>query len=209
MQRASPERDLSKDLAGLGMPCAPRGASDRGPAAWRLLAATGLLLVLAGCSRTEPESAEQAAARALEAQGAKAAQVQIQGDSFRATLTQSDGREAQMAVGSGTVNPTDFGVPWYPGAQADAQRSSRLGNADGQVATVVLQTTHGLPEVSAFYRDRLAPQEGRAVRESTTPEGAVSFVVADEAAGSATQVVLQAVAGGVEVTLLTTRRAPR
>lgn len=178
-----------------------------------LLVLATLLGGLASCSQADPQAldqaAAQAAAQALEAQGAKAAQVQIQGDSFRATLTQPDGRQAQMDVGAGTVNPSDFGVPWYPGAQADAQRSSRLGNADGQVASVVLLTPHGLPQVAAFYRERLVPSDGRLVRESGTPAGAVSFVVADEAVGSATQVVLEPVGAGVEVSILTTRRAPR
>lgn len=184
-------------------------APARGAARASLSLAVALAVAQAGCSRPPAQAPEQAAAQALEAQGAKAAQVQIQGDRFQATLTQPDGREAQMAVGSGAVSPADFGAPWYPGAQADPQRSSRLGNADGQVVAVVLTTPHGLPQVAGFYRERLAPQDGRAVRESTTAEGAVSFVVADEPAGTATQVLLQPVAGGVELTLLTTRRAPR
>lgn len=172
---------------------------------------TVIAWALAGCSGAsgDPAASAAAAAEALKSQGARDAQVQMQDGSFRATLTQADGQQAQMAVGAGTVHPADFGAPWFPGAQADAERSSRLGNADGQVVTVVLRAPAELEAVARFYRERLTPSESRAVREAPTAEGGIGFVVADNAAHSATQVLLQPVAGAVEVTLLTTRRAPR
>lgn len=167
-------------------------------------------LLLGGCEPQSPNpSAAEAAADALKAQGAKDAQVQMQTDSFRATLTQGDGRTAQVAVGAGTVNPSDLGVPWYPGATPDPSRTSKVSSLDGQVATVLLSSADRPERVLDYYRERVTAVAGGAVRESRTADGAASLVLADEASASATQIVVAATPTGSEITLLTTRRAPR
>jgi hypothetical protein len=163
----------------------------------------------AATTRSAAQAAANDAASALLAQGAREATVQIQRDSFRAELTQSDGRSALVTVGAGTVTPSDLGVSWYPGAQADPSRTSKVSGADGQVATVVLITADSQERVAAFYRERLAAWPAGAAREGRSPEGAVSFVFADDSAGSATQLWITRAATGSEVTALTTRRAPR
>jgi hypothetical protein len=172
-------------------------------------AALGWLALTLGACQPPPATPAEAAAAALRAQGASDAQVQMQPDSFRAVLTQRDGRQSLVAVGIGTIGPADFGVPWYPRAEADPQRSSKLSGADGQVAATVLRTREPIERVLTFYRDRLSAG-GALVREGERPGGARSFVVADEATLSATQVLVTPLtAGGTEVSLLTTRQAPK
>jgi hypothetical protein len=192
----------------------PRDASPLPPRRRRRArVAAGVVLVaglstLSGCEPPAGPTPAEAAAAALRAQGASDAQVQLQADSFRAVLTQRDGRQSLVAVGVGTVGPADFGVPWYPGAQADPARSSKVSGVDGQVASVVLRTTDPTERVLTFYRERLAAGEA-VVRESTPGAGRHSFVVADDATLSASQVLLAPAAGGTEISLLTTRRAPK
>jgi hypothetical protein len=180
----------------------------------RMAAAISAAAALAGCEpaptpQAAAANAAQQAAEALKAQGARDAAVQIQPDSFRAQLTQADGRQATVTVGVGTVSPADHGLPWYPGAQPDPARSSKVSAAEGQVATVVLTTADPLERVAAFYRERLGAFSPGAAREGRSPEGATTFVVADDAATAATQVWLTRTATGSEITVLTTRRAPR
>ena len=130
-----------------------RDSAGRRVARVLTFAASGLLaLTLTGCQPPVATPAEAAAA-ALRAQGASDAQVQMQEDSFRAVLTQRDGRQSLVSVGIGTVGPADFGAPWYPRAEADPQRSSKLSGTDGQVASTVLRTREPIEQVLTFYRD--------------------------------------------------------
>lgn len=192
------------------MPRPPTPLSPRPPAPVPGAAAAAVALVmLAACQPAPAPTPADVAAAALRAQGASDAQVQMQPDSFRAVLTQRDGRQSLVSVGIGTVGPADFGVPWYPQASADPQRSSKLSGADGQVASTVLRTADAADRVAGFYRDRFAASAAT-VRESERPDGGRSFVVADDASGSATQVLVTPQAGGgAEVSLLTTRQAPK
>ncbi len=203
MQRPSPST-----------PCASCGApADVGKVVQTVATPLSLLIALAALTACHPAPAgptpNEVAGDALKAQGARDALVQLQSDSFRATVTQGDGRTSQVAVGAGTVTASDLGAPWYPGATPDAARTSKVSSADGQVATVHLATPDKPDRVLGFYRERLAAVAGGAVRESQTSDGATSLVLADEAGSSATQVVVASTAGGSEITLLTTRRAPR
>ncbi len=206
----NPSRSAADCPTSPGAASAPARPAFRATAtatAWAITLAA-VLVLLPGCAPA-PEPPAEAAARALSASGGRSAQVQMQDGRFQATLTQADGQPSEVSVGGGSVHPADFGVPWYPGATADPQRSSRLGNAQGQVVTVVLRAPAPLETVAAFYRQRLAEGEGRAMRESAIEGGGVGFVLADDAAGAASQVRVQPVGDGVEIALLTTRRAPR
>jgi hypothetical protein len=193
------------------VPTLPNRVRDRA-ARWKARLTLPLLLGLAfaGCqpASTGPTPAE-AAAEALKAQGAREAQVQMQAGSFRATLTQGDGRTALVSVGVDAVMPADLGVPWYPGATPDPVRTSKVSNADGHVATVLLNSADRPERVLDFYRERITAVPGGAVLESRTADGAASLVLADDGRASATQIVVAATPTGSEITLLTTRRAPR
>lgn len=188
------------------------------PAAYRShrRAALSCVVVLAaavltpGCDRAARQEAgvEASAAAALKAQGAKDARFDVQGSEVRATITQADGREQQVQIGAQSVRPEDFGLPYYPGAAPDPARSSRMSSADGQVSTVVMSTPDAPATVLEYYRTEA---QGRSkagagpTLEIPDASGAASVVMVEEATGRATQVRIEPVGAGSEVTLLSTR----
>lgn len=170
-------------------------------------------LLAAACSQpADPAAVETSAAQALKAHGARDASVDLQSGAFKATITQGDGREQRIVVGSEVVAAADFALPYFPGAAADAARSSRMSSADGEVATVVLATPEPPDRVLAFYREQLKTRPGAGQGPSLEVPGAgaaVSIVVAEESIGRATQVTIEPAGTGSEITLLSTRRAAR
>ena len=181
----------------------------------RFAAAAALLSLVAvvGCRQAPDEATiEASAAAALKAHGARDAAVDVGSGGFKATITQGDGREQKVELGVQAVAPADFALPYYPGANADPDRTSRMASADGVVSTVVLQSPDAVPQVIEFYRQhaRELAQAGSApTLEVPGAAGATSFVVAEEASGRATQVHVAPAGPGSEITLLSTRRVAR
>jgi hypothetical protein len=193
-------------------PTARRPARRPGrPTGIAVALALGALLALAACDRAARQEAgvEASAAEALKAQGARDARFEVQGGDVKATITQADGREQQVEIGAQAVKADEFGLPYYPGAAPDASRTSRMSSADGQVATVVLATPDAPAKVLGFYRDeaqRRSQAGAGPSLEMPDASGAASIVLAEDANGRATQVRIEPVGSGSEITLLSTRR---
>lgn len=187
-------------------------SARRQPPAWVTLAASlGAAVALSACDRAAQQEAgvEASAAAALKAQGARDARFEVHGGDVKATITQPDGREQQVEIGAQAVKADEFGLPYYPGAAPDASRSSRMSSADGQVSTVVLATPDPPAQVLTFYRDQAQrrTQAGAGPSlEIPDASGAASIVIAEDASGRATQVRVEPVGAGSEITLLSTQR---
>jgi hypothetical protein len=188
-------------------------ASARGTRVVVGAVALAAAVLASACGRpADPAAVEASAEQALKSHGAKDAAVDLQSGAFRATITQGDGREQRVVVGSEVVSAADFALPYFPGATADAQRSSRMSSGAGEVATVVLVTPEPPARVLAFYREQLQarPTAGQGpALEVPASGGAVSIVTVEEAIGRATQVTIEPAGAGSEITLLSTRRGAR
>jgi len=84
------------------------------------------------------------------------------------TITTPGGKFSTGHTSGAHLSETEVGAPIYPGAVAE-EGGFKLGADSGSMATYVFKTSDSVPQVLAFYRDKLGPKS--TVVE--TPQGGI------------------------------------
>lgn len=161
------------------------------------------------CSKAPEKVAEKAIESAISKDGTKA-KVDLSSGSTKITTTDASGKTSQVEIGGAKVAESDVGVPFYPGAKMSEGGSSKVSTPDGNMYTVMLQTSDPADKVATFYRDKLKGMSaGKQMMDMGGADGAANLMLADDKTKSMIQVHVMKGEKGTDVQIVANRPAAK
>lgn len=178
-----------------------------------LAAAAALAVLLAACGKAEEKTAEKAAEKMIESSLSKDGQdakVSLSDGGIKTTITDKDGKTQHFEMGNAKIAEGDLGLPFYPGAEQQADKSSRMSSDEGSMVTTSFKTPDATEKIAGFYRDKLkARATGKQFSESAMADGMFLLILTDEKNTDHTQVTITREGQASEVVIMRAVNKPK
>ncbi|MGC4115253.1 MAG: hypothetical protein QM765_11735 [Myxococcales bacterium] len=178
-----------------------------------LAAAAALALLLSACGKVEEKLSEKAAEKMIESSLSKDgndAKVSLSEGGIKTTITDKDGKTQHFEMGNAKVSEGDLGLPFYPGAQQQADKASRMASDEGSMVTTSFSSPDATDKIAGFYRDKLkARAGGKQFSESALPDGMFLLILTDEKNTDHTQVTITREGQASEVVIMRAVNTPK
>ncbi|TAK84635.1 MAG: hypothetical protein EPO12_04130 [Aquabacterium sp.] len=186
---------------------------QRPPRLLPLAAAAALALLLSACGKVEDKLSEKAAEKMIESSLSKDGQdakVSLSEGGVKTTITDKDGKTQHFEMGNAKVSESDLGLPFYPGAEQQADKASRMASDEGSMVTMTFSSADATEKIAGFYRDKLkARAGGRQFSESAMPDGMFLLILTDEKNTDHTQVTITREGQASEVVIMRAVNTPK
>ena len=145
-----------------------------------LLLLVAFSLALGSCGKAQEavteKMIEKTIERPIEKDGTQA-KVDLFGGNTRITTTDAQGQTTVVEMSGAKVEPSEIGLPFYPGAEPVAKESVRLQTPREIRVMVALDSTDSFEKIVAFYRDKLrALSAGKTMIDNTSDQDVSMFV---------------------------------
>lgn len=178
-----------------------------------LAATAALAVLLSACGKVEEKAAEKTAEKMIESslsKDGKDAKVSLSDGGIKTTITDKDGKTQHFEMGNAKIAESDIGLPFYPGAEQQADKSSRMSSDEGSMVTTSFSTPDATEKIAGFYRDKLkASAAGKQFSESAMADGMFLLILTDEKNTDHTQVTITREGQASEVVIMRAVNKPK
>lgn len=145
-----------------------------------LVALMAPLLLLGACGKAQEAVTEKIIEKVIQSQMEEDgihAEVDLSDGRTRITTTDAQGQTSVIDVIGAKVEPSEVGLPFYPGAQQVEEENLLMQTPARRMLMVALDSADSVEKIAAYYREALRDRSaGKTLIDNTSDRGGIMLV---------------------------------